>query len=147
MMSKELKIIMSQSEKGIELVLTKTKVLMRLDEDALKEATNDIEKEMDGAPTGWLGKMKNFLLSNVQKLINKRIEYGLDEIDELRFEDGELKFTYATEHMISFESIHVGDSKTKEEIPALRSFDPEDAKAFVESFNEARQQYLEFLED
>ncbi|MFC1850685.1 hypothetical protein ACFL27_10880 [candidate division CSSED10-310 bacterium] len=139
-MPPELFKIISTADQSIELVLTKTKVMMRLSEAQLKEISNEIDDEKRDSEAGFLGKVQSFILSNVEKLVQKSIEYNLDEINNLRYEEGKLVFDYQNKNLFSFENVKVNDQN------ALGSFSESDSHEFIEKFKVAQEEYQKFLE-
>ena len=79
--------------------------------------------------------------AEVEKLIQKNIEYTLDEIRDITYQEGKLVFDYENKHILDFDSVNISDQS------ALSSFSEGDCETFIEKFHKAREQYLKFIDE
>lgn len=133
------------SGKGIDLVLTKTKVSMELSagirEEVQKELAEEREKEKKD---GLIGKLVGAVLGGVEKVMQQRIEFDLREVDGVAYEGGKLVFAYKKKRLLDFESVNLTLSDGKPR-PALACFAEADARRFVEELGKAQAAYDTFL--
>ncbi|MBW7876548.1 MAG: hypothetical protein H3C47_11230 [Candidatus Cloacimonetes bacterium] len=141
-MKPPIKSIMTNGEKPIELLLTKTEVIMRLSEEALEEIELEAEsaKIPESSPQ-WAHKFKDWVLGGIFRILKKQISYSLDEIKDIQIIDHKLVFSYHSKpHMISFEDVCIGVG------PALEQFSESDCQKFIEAFYHTKQEFLKYLE-
>jgi hypothetical protein len=133
----ELPLTITSTNGGVELVLTDTSVSMKLSESVLQQARDEMQHDLQNDPDiqkgGLAARFAQFVTGAVDNLLNHTIEYPLGDVESVRYQDGGLVFTYNKKHMLSFEKVSM-DGK-----PALQSFSPEDAQAFVERFSALKQ--------
>jgi hypothetical protein len=122
---------------GVELVLTDHSVFMKLSDSVLKQAQSEMQQDLkndaDVQKGGLAARFANFVTNAVDNLLHHVIEYPLEDIKSVAYQDGSLVFTYNKKKMMSFETVIV-DGK-----PVLKSFSEADARTFVERFAEAKQ--------
>jgi hypothetical protein len=135
----ELPFTITSTNGGVELVLTDTSVSMKLSESLLHEARDEMRQDLQHDPDiqkgGLAARFAHFVTGAVESLLSHTIEYPLGDIESVHYQDGGLVFAYRKKQMLSFETVNM-DGK-----PALKSFSPEDAQAFVERFSALKQQH------
>ncbi len=72
------------------------------------------------------------MLDNVEKFLQERIEYSLEEIESIYWDDGEIVIEVENENIISFDDVSVDDGNI------LETFDEGDALEFIEAFEKTR---------
>ena len=125
----------SNDSKEVDLVLTETTVYMQLSEQMLEKLRAEFDKERaEAEDSKFATGIKNFVLDKVENLISYQIEYGLDEISGMRYEEGWLIVEVEKEKLISFDDIEV-DGERK----VMQTFEERDAKRFVRRFEALRK--------
>ncbi len=125
-------------EDAFELVLTNTAVILRLSEKVRDEAAREIRSDPDYQDEGFAGRLTRWIGGKVERMLSHTIEYALDDITGADYVDGTIVFTYRKKHFPSFEHVRATIGGTT--IPALASFEPADAQAFVAKVREVKGQ-------
>ena len=86
------------------------------------------ETDTTRAGSGFGAMIERKVKSGVQSLLSTRVMVPVDNIESVRYEDGEIKFTYRSKPR----GMKLEDIKIDKE-PALASFREEDARAFVKA--------------
>jgi hypothetical protein len=125
-------------EDAFELELTKMAVLLRLSEQVRDEAAREIRADPGSQHEGWAGRITRWLGGAVERFLSHPIEYALEDILSAEYVDSTIVFTYRQKHFPSFEvvSATIGGKLT----PALASFEPAEAQAFVARVRELKGQ-------
>src|SRR5579859_3911002 len=119
----------TSAENAVSLTLTDQAVTMKLSDNILDEVHREIEADKDVAAPGWVGNLARFVTGSVEKMLRANIEYPLADIASVDYQHGAIVFTYHKHRMMTFEEVSIGlDGKRQ---PALASFNPDDAQAFV----------------
>jgi hypothetical protein len=133
----DLPLTITSTNGGVELVLADTSVTMKLSESVLQEARDEMQHDLQNDPDikkgGLAARFAQFVTGAVEHILNHTIEYPLGDIESVHYQDSGLVFTYRKKQKLSFEIVNV-DGK-----PALKTFSPEDAQAFVERFSALKQ--------
>jgi len=125
--------VISTKDQKISLVLSDSTVYMKLAPSVLDKVNKDLNKEKSkNQDNDWANKFSHFVISNVQSLLNKKLEYPISEIKDVNYENGALTFTYYHTHLMTFDKIKDNDK------PALANFNPSDAKEFVYRFHQLK---------
>ena len=135
----ELPLTITSTNGGVELVLSDTSVTMKLSESVLQQARDEMHQDLQNDPDvqkgGLAARFAGFITGAVESILTHTIDYPLGDIESVRYQDGALVFTYHKKHRLGFESVSM-DGK-----PALKSFSPDDAQAFVERFSALKHQH------
>lgn len=119
----------TSAENAVSLTLTDQAITMKLSDNILDEVHREIEADKDVAAPGWAGNLARFVTGSVEKMLRTNIEYPLTDIASVNYQNGAIVFTYHKQRMMTFEDVNIGmDGKRQ---PALASFNPDDAQAFV----------------
>jgi hypothetical protein len=86
------------------------------------------ETDTTRAGSGFGGMIERTVKSSVQSMLSTRVMVPVDNIESVRYDDGEIKFTYRSKPR----GMKLEDIKIDKE-PALASFREEDARAFVKA--------------
>lgn len=133
-------------EDAVELVLTNEHVRMKLSDAVMREFHRDVQADPDVQAPGLAGRFARMVVGAVGTLISSYIQYDLDDIESLTYQDGTLVFTYHRRHRPSFEDVKFSSDSDKTSgaksalIPALAAFSPADAQAFVQQFAAVKAQ-------
>jgi hypothetical protein len=93
------------------------------------------ETDTTGAGNGLSGMIERTVKSSVQSMLSTRVMVPVNNIESVRYEDGEIKFTYRSKPRgMKFEDIKIDKD------PALSSFKEDDARAFVKAVEARLQQ-------
>jgi hypothetical protein len=93
------------------------------------------ETDTTRAGSGFGGMIERTVKSSVQSMLSTRVMVPVDNIESVRYENGEIKFTYRSKPR----GMKLEDIKIDKE-PALASFREEDARAFVKAVEARLQQ-------
>ncbi|HKJ45596.1 MAG TPA: hypothetical protein VJ991_07195 [Balneolales bacterium] len=131
-------LVITTKDQKVNLVMSDSTIYMQLTKDVLAKVNEDLnnEKNKDHG-NNWADKFSHFVVSNVQSLVNKKLEYPISEIKDITYEDGALKITYYHTHIMTFNKIQDEDK------PVLASFNESDAKDFVRRFHELESHWAE----
>lgn len=125
--------IISTKDHKVDLVLSDSTVFMKLAPKVLAKVNKSLNSSKNNTHgNNWADKFSRFVVSNVQSLINKKLEYPLKEIKNITYQNGGLKFTYYHDHIITFNKIVDQDK------PALDNFNEEEAKMFIRRFHQLK---------
>lgn len=129
----EIVISISNNENEVDLVLTTESLYLQLSAEKLAEIQAEFDDERaDEEDNALASAIKNMVLDNVEKFLEERIEYSLDEIDSMYWDDGEIVIEVEEENFISFDDVHGDDGNI------LETFDEEHALEFIEAFEKIR---------
>ncbi|WP_169331255.1 hypothetical protein [Balneola vulgaris] len=109
----------------VKLCLTSTSVYMQFDTSVRDLINQELEHKHQKDAQHFIDSEGQFLLGNITYLESDKIEYQTDEIRDVVFENGKLKFTYDSDKEFKFEDIIGTDGK-----PALENFYLEDLELF-----------------
>ncbi len=123
------------SENGLfELVLTRAKVSLQITPALREKMEQDWQRaKADLQKAGLLTRAVSHVIGGLGKKMLDKIEYPLADIETVKYTDGALVFTYRKRRIRSFESFTV--NQEGQEIAALQTFRPADAREFVRQFN------------
>lgn len=116
---------------SVRLSLLRDRVSMGLSDSVLAKVRKDLDSSASKRPaTGIAGSFAHMVTSTVSNAIGRRVERPLSEIDDVRYENGAIVFTFrGGKPFIGFDNVKsgsTGDSK-----PVLQQFAPADAERFV----------------
>jgi hypothetical protein len=123
---------------SVNLGLAGGRVYMQLSDSVRRQvrtqmATNPAAAPDTTAAGGALGAfIERTVKKTVQEALDQRLSRPLDEIEDVRYENGEIVFAYRGSGLVRFEQVRVNDE------PVLRTFAPEDARRFVEAVRRAK---------
>ena len=113
--------------------MTAESVYMQLSAVKLAEIQAEFDDERAEEEDNALASaIKNVVLDNVEKFLQERIEYSLEEIESIYWDDGEIVIEVENENYISFDDIEGDDGNI------LETFDEDDALDFIEAFEKIR---------
>ncbi len=119
-------------DRAAALVLTRDRVAIQLSDRALRELDREIAREQDEDEDNALaGVIKGAVLGGVRALLDHSLECPIDELRDVRCEDGRLVLVTADGHRI-FEDIDIHDRAV------LEGFSEHDARAFAREFRRAK---------
>jgi hypothetical protein len=125
-------IAITNTEGNIVLGLRHDTVYMRLSDSVLAGATKGLDAtNASGGVGGWIEKTVKGTVKNALQL---RVAYGLDEIEDVHYSGGAIRFEYHDRHAFSFEDFKSDDRRV------LEDFSPEDARRFVAAVRAAKHE-------
>ncbi len=128
----------TNNEDEVDLVLTTDAVYMELSAQVLDEIYQELEKEREEKEDGGFASgIKNMVLDGVEQMMQTMVEYDLDEIREIRWDDGEMIFEVEGSSYISFDAIEVDGDR-----PVLETFNRRDALEFIAEFYRVKGQII-----
>jgi hypothetical protein len=120
-------------EGEVDLVLTTESVYLQLSEEMLAEIKAEFDDERAEEEDNALAStIKNVVLDNVEQFLQQRIEYPIEEVEAIYWDDGEIVIEVEDEHFISFDDVDGDDGNVME------TFAEDDALEFIEAFEEIR---------
>lgn len=123
----------SNDDGEVDLVLTTESVYLQLSEETLAEIKAEFDDERAEEEDNALAStIKNVVLDNVEQFLQQRIEYPIEEVEAIYWDDGEIVIEVEDEHFISFDDVDVDDGNVME------TFAEDDALEFIEAFEEIR---------
>lgn len=129
----EIVISIRNDDDEVDLVLTAESVYLQLSAEKLAEIKAEFDDERaDEEDNALASAIKSVVLDNVEKFLEMRIEYPLEEIESMYWDDGEIVIEVEDEHFISFDDVHGDDGNI------LETFDEGDALEFIEAFEKIR---------
>ncbi len=129
----EIVISISNDEDEVDLVLTTESVYLQLSAEKLAEIKAEFDDERaDEEDNALASAIKNVVLDNVEKFLQERIEYPLDEIESMYWDDGEIVIEVEDENFFSFDDIQGDDGNI------LETFDEVDALEFIAAYEKIR---------
>lgn len=129
----EIIISISNEDAEVDLVLTTESVYMQLSAEKLAEIKAEFADERAEEEDNALAStIKNVVLDSVEKFLEERIEYSLEEIESIYWDDGEIVIEVEDENFVSFDDVHVDDGEV------LETFGEDDALEFIEAFERTR---------
>ena len=122
----------------VDLVLTTESVYMELSEKVLAEVKEELDEERAEEETNALaGGIKDFVLNGVEKMVQTKIEYQIDEVHEIRWDDGEMILVVDDNGFLSFDEIEIDGDR-----PVLETFRRDDALEFIAEFQRVKGQMI-----
>lgn len=129
----EIVISIRNDEDEVDLVLTTESIYLQLSAEKLAEIKAEFDDERAEEEDNALASaIKNVVLDNVEKFLQERIEYPLDKIESMYWNDGEIVIEVEDENFLSFDDIHGDDGSI------LETFDEDDALGFIAAFEKIR---------
>ena len=123
----------SNDEGEVDLVLTTESVYLQLSEETLAEIKAEFDDERAEEEDNALAStIKNVVLNNVERFLEKRIEYPIEEVEAIYWDDGEIVIEVEDENLISFDDIDGDDGNVME------TFAEDDALEFIEAYEKIR---------
>ncbi len=113
------------------LGIARDTVYMRFSDSLQKKLAHDLDTNTNKSDD-FGATIERMVKRNVGKLLNRQIAYPVADIQDVRYENGEIKFEYRDKHALSFEDIKQG----KESV--LHSFNAADAGRFVAAVKAAK---------
>jgi hypothetical protein len=108
---------------------------MQLSQEKLEEIKDEFEdKRSEKEDSAFANSIKNMVLNTVEKMLQKKIEYPLDDVNSISWDDGELVIDVAHRKFFDFTEIDTDDGDV------LETFDEDDALAFIDAYEKAKAQ-------
>ncbi|HEU0054931.1 MAG TPA: hypothetical protein VFQ39_17215 [Longimicrobium sp.] len=102
-------------------------VALQLSDRTLRQARVEMQRDMD-EEGGFLGRLvANSVRNTVSRMLQRSIEYRVDELRSVEYTGGRLVFTTSDGERV-FENVQINDTDV------TASFSPDDARAFVRTF-------------
>ena len=125
-------VVITNADRSMQLGLTGDTVWLGLSDSVRTIARSSMDSSAKGQG-GLGGEIARIVTGTVDRALGTKVAYGLDEIEDVRYDRGLIVFRYRSgQHTLSFESI-----KAKER-PVLETFAPADAERFVAAVRAAR---------
>lgn len=122
------------ADSSVELALVGDKVESGLSDKTLKEVATKTDTSEDSG-SGLGASIARTVKSAVRGALSRRVTYPVSDIQDVRYEDGRLKFIWKDgKPMTLIENANVNGKKV------LNSFRPADAQAFVTAFRARKAQ-------
>jgi hypothetical protein len=118
----------------VELGLLGERVVMRLADAQLAKVRRDLDTAGAGAKRGLGGMIERTVKGSVQSMLAKQIEVPVNQVEDVRYEGGEIRFRLKHDPVVSFNSVKVNKQN------ALSSFAPADAERFVAAVRARKEQ-------
>lgn len=115
----------------IALSLTQTHVVVRLSDEQLAKARQEIESEPDRQAPGLVGSFVRMVTGFASRVVGTTVRYPIADIDSVTNANGVLTFKYNKKHTPSLDTFATDHGK-----PAYSNAD---AEAFVAKFNELKR--------
>jgi hypothetical protein len=117
---------------AVRMVLTDDYVYLALTDQTRDEVRDELQSaaEQEGAA----GRIASFVERGVGKAMQFRALYPLDEIDDVRWEDGELRVEFSSHRKHRDGTFRVGDD------PVAAIFDEESVREFGEEFRALKRE-------
>ena len=116
----------------VRLGITNNSIYMTFSENARLLANKSFQNKYEVDSQNFEDSEGNFIVGSVSYLESNKLEYSLENIQNINFKNGKLTFHYKNKPSIGFDDIYTY-SGTK----ALNNFYVEDLEAFVFTFNES----------
>ena len=117
----------------VDLVLTNGSVYMQLSKEKFDEIKGEFEDERsEKEDSAFANSIKSMVLNTVEKMLQKKIEYPLDEVNSISWDDGELIIDVAHRKFFDFTEIDTDDGDVME------TFEQDDALAFIDAYEKAK---------
>ncbi|MFL5579760.1 MAG: hypothetical protein ACJ8AO_05250 [Gemmatimonadaceae bacterium] len=119
---------------SVDLGLANGAVWMALSDSVRAKVRADMVRDTaDTAGGGIGGLIERTVKQNVRGLLEQRITRPLDDIRDVRYQDGRIVFDYSGSSLVKFENIKVNKGE-----PVLASFREDDARRFVAEVRRAK---------
>lgn len=129
----EIVISIRNDEDEVDLVLTTESVYLQLSAEKLAEIKAEFDDERaDEEDNALASAIKNVVLDNVEKFLQQRIEYPLEGIESMYWDNGEIVIEVEDENFFSFDDVQGDDGNI------LETFDEVDALEFIAAFEKIR---------
>ena len=115
----------------VRLGITNNSIYMIFSENVRSIANKSLQTKYEVDSQNFEDSEGNFIVGSVSYLETNRLEFSLDDIQNINFKNGKLSFHYKNKSTIGFEDIY-SYSGTK----ALNNFYVEDLEAFIFTFRE-----------
>ncbi len=119
-------VVITTTNGEVSLALIGDSVLMGLSERTLRKVGESTDTTALKARDGFGAWMEKTVKGAVQRGLSYRIAYPLSDVQNVRYEDGGIRFDLRDEKTFSFDNVKVDDKR-----PALDAFSQEDAQRFV----------------
>lgn len=117
----------------LSLLLTRDALTMQLTDRALREIDRDMAEDARDEDGGSLGRLiASAVRSSVKSALDHGYRYDLEDVEDVRYEDGRLTITDRDGDTIL-------DSVKLDDRDAMESFSPEDARRFVKEFRRLKE--------
>ena len=113
----------------VTLGLTSTSVYMVISEQTREQINKDLEEAYHKEMESFNDSFGSFIVGEYQPLTDRKIEYDLDDIENIKDINGILTFTYFKEYSVRFEDVLAINGKQ-----VLASFQKEDIQNFINEF-------------
>lgn len=120
---------------GVRMVLTDEFVYLALTDSVREEARGEMQAAAD--QEGASGAIAGFVERTVGKALSFRAMFPVDEIEDVRWEDGEMRVVFTTRRRNLDDMFHTGDE------PVTRAFAEEDVRNFGDELRALKREHLE----
>lgn len=127
-------VTITTTDSAVTLSLAGDTIAMGLSQKVLAEARRDMAKDSaTGDSAGFGANIERMVKSTVSSALGTRIAYPLEDIDDVRYENGTIEFDYRHRNrVLAFENVKA-DKRS-----ALSDFAPADAQRFVAAVRAAK---------
>ncbi|HSH44354.1 MAG TPA: hypothetical protein VK966_00725 [Longimicrobiales bacterium] len=123
--------VVHSDDGAVKMALTEEHVYFALSDSVLTEAQRDLEA--DDSSEGGIGRVVGGAVrGTVSRALRFRARYAVDEVRDIRWEDGEMVFRFTDPDR------RLGTSLRVEDRPVSQAFRQEDVEAFGRAFRELR---------
>lgn len=131
-------LVITNRDNSVSLGLADDRVWMQLSDSLRRVIREQVAAQPASRDTatggGALGAfIERTVKKTVQGALDQRLSRSLDDIEDVRYENEEIRFTYRGTSLVKFENIKVNDN-----VPVLRSFPPDDARRWVDAVRRAK---------
>jgi hypothetical protein len=123
------------SDGGVRMVLTDAFVYLALTDSVREEARGEMQAAAD--QEGAAGAIAGFVERTVGKALSFRALIPLDEIEDVRWEDGEMRMVFTTRRRDLNEMFQTGDE------PVTRAFAEEDVRRFGDELRALKREHAD----
>jgi hypothetical protein len=121
------------TDQAVTMALVGDRVVVRLSDQALTRVRGKLAADSGREPSGSLGgSIERMVKSAVEETLSRPVEYALDEIEDVRYEGGAIRFDFRGRRDRLVEQVKMDDR------PLLESFAPADAQRFVAAVRAAK---------
>jgi len=121
---------------AVDLGLDDARVWVQLSDSVRRTVREQLATDTGKAADTSAGALGAFIERTVKKSVqgalDQRLSRPLSDIEDVRYEDGEIRFTYTGSSLVKFDTFKVNDE------PVMRSFASEDARRFVAAVRRAK---------
>ncbi|HET7584472.1 MAG TPA: hypothetical protein VFK13_06160 [Gemmatimonadaceae bacterium] len=119
-------VVITTTNGEVSLGLVGDSVLMGLSEKALREIRESTDTTDLQTQSGFGAWIERKVKGAVRRGLSYHIAYPLDDVEDVRYENGAIRFDLRDEKTFSFDDVKVNDKQ-----PVLEAFPPADAARFV----------------